>query len=177
MDHPHPADDLPARIVPLQGELLGFLRRRRPQEAEELAQEVWLRVTSAQSAPTEARAFRAYVFTVARRLLIDRHRRSRTIGGLVALDGGRSQESASSASDPHGTAVAAEVLAVVERCLGDMKPEVAQVFRWRATTNLSFKDIAARQGCSLNTALGRQHQAAKRIARALDEAGLSGRTP
>lgn len=172
----HPANDLSDRIAPLQGELLGFLRRRRPHEAEELAQEVWLRVTSA-NAPTEARAFRAYVFTVARRLLIDRHRRSRTIGALVALDGGRAEQGAASGSDPHGQAVAAEVLAVVERCLAAMKPEVAQVFRWRATTDLSFKDIAARQGCSLNTALGRQHQAAKRIARALDEAGLSGRTP
>jgi RNA polymerase sigma-70 factor (ECF subfamily) len=176
MDRPEPADDLPARIAPLQGELLGFLRRRRPQDAEELAQEVWLRVAAA-STPSEPAAFRAYVYTVARRLLIDRHRRRRTIGSLVALDGGRSAELATSPSDPHGQAVAAEVLAEVERCLADMKPEVAQVFRWRATTDLSFKDIAERQGCSLNTALGRQHQAAKRIARALHEAGLSRRTP
>jgi len=176
MDRLDPADNLTERIVPLQGELLGFMRRRRPHEAEELAQEVWLRVSSA-TTPSEPRAFRAYVFTVARRLLIDRHRRSRTIGSLVALDGGRAAEVASSGSDPHGQAVAAEVLAVVERCLGSMKADVAQVFRWRATTDLSFKDIAARQGCSLNTALGRQHQAARRIARALDEAGHSRRKP
>ena len=156
---------------------MGFLRRRCADDAEELAQEVWVRVTSAKP-PTEARAFRAYVFTVARRLLIDRHRRSRTMGRLVALDGGKAAETrGSTATDPHSRAVAVEVLEVVEQCLASMKPEVAQVFRWRATTDLSFKDIAARQNCSLNTALGRQHQAARRIARALEEKGISGRKP
>ncbi len=174
MDHPV-EHRLRESIAPLQGELLGFLRRRRPQDAEELAQEVWLRVTAA-DAPEEPAALRAYVFTVARRLLIDRHRRSRTIGTLVALDGGRAAETTSGGADPHGQAVATEVLEVVERCLADMKPELAQVFRWRTTTDLSFQQIAERQGCSLNTALGRQHQAARRIAAALDEAGLSGRT-
>jgi len=166
---------LSGNIAPLQEELLGFLRRRRPHEAEELAQEVWLRVSAAEP-PTEAPAFRAYVFTVARRLLIDRHRRSRIIGSLVALDGGRAAEATHGGSDPYGQAVAAEVLEVVERCLSEMKPALAEVFRWRTTTGLSFREIAARQGCSLNTALGRHHQAARRVARALEQAGLSGRS-
>lgn len=152
-------------ITMLAEELLGFFRRRAPAEAEELAQETWLRVSAAEVAPEGVRPF-AYV--VARRLLIDRHRRTRTRPALDPLDEGRARSS----SDPHGELVAARALAVVERCLGEMKPEVAQVFRWRTTSDISFAEIAARQGCSLNTALGRHHHATRTLARALREADL-----
>jgi RNA polymerase sigma-70 factor (ECF subfamily) len=154
------------RIADLADELLSFLRRRAPRDAEELAQETWVRVTAA-APDTDARGFRAYAFTVARRLLIDRYRQQRRRGPLVELDGGLAAP-----SDPHSDAVAGQTLAVVEATLAAMKPEVAQVFRWRTTSALSFKDIAERQGCSINTALGRHHQATKRLARALRDAGL-----
>lgn len=160
---PSPLDE---RIAAVADELLGFLRRRAPGDAEELSQEVWLRVSSAQ-VPSDASGFRAYAYTVARRLLIDRYRRGRHRGTLVALDGGLA-----ATNDPHADAVASQTLAIVEHCLAGMKPEVAQVFRWRLTSDLPFKDIASRQGCSLNTALGRHHHATKTIARALREAGL-----
>jgi len=163
---------LDARIAEVADELLGFLRRRAPGDAEELAQETWMRVAAADPR-TDARGFRAYAFTVARRLLIDRHRRRQRRGPLIALDGGLAPPVDGSA-DPHSDAVAAQTLAVVQRELASMKPEVAQVFRWRTTTNLSFKQIAARQGCSVNTALGRHHHATKRLARALRDAGLGG---
>ena len=163
---------LDARIAEVAGELLGFLRRRVPAEAEELAQETWLRVTAA-NPDTDAAGFRAYTFTVARRLLIDRHRQRQRRGPLVALDGGLAPPP-DPTSDPHSDAVAAQTLAVVHDTLAAMKPEVAQVFRWRTTTGLSFKQIAERQGCSLNTALGRHHHATKQLAKALRAAGLGG---
>lgn len=158
------------RIAALADELLGFLRRRAPAEADELAQETWLRLTAA-APDTDADGFRAYAFTVARRLLIDRYRQRSRRGPLVPLEGGLA-----ATTDPHGDAVAAQTLALVEASLSAMKPEVAEVFRLRTTTGLSFKDIAARQGCSLNTALGRHHHATKVLARALRDAGLGGPT-
>ena len=54
-----------------------------------------------------------------------------------------------------------------------MKAEIAEVFRMRMSTDLSFQAIADTQGTGLNTALGRMHRATKLIAEALAEAGLT----
>lgn len=159
------------RIARHRRELLAFLRRRNPAEAEELAQDTWMRVARANPVCPDDGSFRAYAYTVARRLLLDHHRaRARSVS-LVPLEGGVEPGVAAS-HDPAGTVSAGQALAVVQRELGAMKEELAEVFRLRMTTDLSFKDIAARQGCSLNTALGRHHQATKRVARALRAAGL-----
>jgi DNA-directed RNA polymerase specialized sigma24 family protein len=64
------------------------------------------------------------------------------------------------------------VAEVVERELQDMKPEIAEVFRWRAEDDVPFKEIAERHGCSINTALGRMHRATLKVAAALRAAGL-----
>ncbi|MCB9682693.1 MAG: RNA polymerase sigma factor [Alphaproteobacteria bacterium] len=152
------------RIRHHDAQLRGFLERRAPGHGEELAQEVWLRVArAAPDCPTDA-AFRAYAFAVARRLLIDHHRRRSARVQLVPLEGGMDPRGH---DRPDGALAAAEVLAVVEATLEAMKPELAEVFRLRTTTELSFKDIAARQGVSINTALGRMHQAVGKLHAAL----------
>lgn len=173
----HAPAPIEARIGRHQAGILAFLRRRCPGHAEELAQEVWLRVARADpDCPTDA-AFRAYAFATARRLLIDHHRRRAARVRLVPLDGATGPIR-TSPDRPDHHAHAAEVLAVVEATLDGMKPELAQVFRWRTTEDAPFKELARRQDCSINTALGRMHQATKTIRAALTEAGLlDGDTP
>jgi RNA polymerase sigma-70 factor (ECF subfamily) len=162
---------LDSRIERDRAELLAFLRRRAPQDAEELAQEVWLRVArAAPDCPDEAR-FRAYVFAIARRLLIDHHRRCKARIELVALAGGV-DAACGGVSDPESQLEAGDVLSTVEAALADMKPEIADVFRWRMTEDTSFQQIALRQGVGLNTALGRMFRATQRIAEALGARGL-----
>ncbi|NCG20067.1 MAG: sigma-70 family RNA polymerase sigma factor [Rhodobacterales bacterium] len=152
-----------------QHDLLVFLSRRAPREAEELAQETWLRVARANPSFQDESSFRAYAFTVAKRLLIDHYRRSATRVSLVPLEGGREP---SSNSDPLGAACATQTLRVVQDVLDGLKPELAEVFRLRTTTQMSFRAIAAHQAVGLNTALGRMHQATKAIQRALNQQGL-----
>ena len=130
-----------------------------------------MRVARANPVCPDDASFRAYAYTVARRLLLDQHRARARTAQLVPLEGGI-EARASGRDDPHGHVIAGEALAVVQAELDAMKPALAEVFRLRMTTDLSFKDIAARQACSLNTALGRHHQATRRIARALRERGL-----
>jgi len=163
---------LDARIKRHHAALVSFIARRVPTDAEEIAQETWLRVARANPEFDDDRRFRAYAFTVARRLMIDHHRRRSVRVPLVPIDGGLS-EPASREHDPCGRAVAAQVLEVVMGALAAMKPEVAEVFRLRTQTQLSFKDIAQRQSVSLNTALGRHHHATQQIRKALVRAGLS----
>lgn len=158
------------RFVRHREALLGFFRRRAPaREVEELAQETWFRVVRAAPICEDDRSFRAFLYTVARRLLVDRHRRNLRRPRVVPLD------DANAVADrwgPEHTARAAQVAEVMQRELQAMKPELAEVFRWRTTEDVTFKEIAARQGVSVNTALGRMHQATKRVAAALRAAGL-----
>ena len=90
---------------------------------------------------------------------------------LVPLEGGV-ERAASDTPTPMASVLAAEMLASVEHALAEMKPELAEVFRLRTTSDLPFKQIAARQGVSINTALGRMHQAVKKIHRVLAERDL-----
>jgi len=159
---------LDLRISVLEREILGFLRRRIGEDAEEVAQDVWVKITTANPDCADDASFRAYVYVVARRLLIDRYRRKRL--DLVPLDRG---EEPGVAPDAHSRLAAEQMAAVVQRTLGQMKPEVAEVFWLRTREGVAFKDIAERQGCSINTALGRMHAVVKRLKRALAAEGMA----
>lgn len=165
------------RIRRHQAELVRFFARRAPERAEELAQETWLRVArAAPECPSEAH-FRGYVYAVARRLLIDHHRRRRARVHLVPLEGGAERRAGTDAATPFGHAAASDVLAVVEATLDAMKPELAQVFRWRTAEEVPFKEVARRQGTGVSTALGRMHQAVRKIRAALEAADLLQEVP
>ena len=162
---PNPLD---LRISGLEQEILGFLRRRVGEEAEEVAQDVWVKIASVDPDCVDDASFRAYVYVVARRLLIDRYRRKRL--DLVPLEGG---EEPGVAPDAHSTLAAEQMAAVVQRTLGELKPEVAEVFWLRTRDGVAFKEIAEHQGCSINTALGRMHAVVKRLKRALAAEGMA----
>ncbi|MCB9676985.1 MAG: RNA polymerase sigma factor [Alphaproteobacteria bacterium] len=162
-----PEPTMSARIARLEGEILGFLRRRVGAEAEEVAQDVWLKVATADPDCADDEAFRAFVYVVARRALIDRYRRRRV--ELVPLDGGLEP---GAPPDAHSALAAADIAAVVERTLRSLKPEIAEVFWLRTRDDVAFREIARRQGCSVNTALGRMHQVVKRLKKALAAEGI-----
>ena len=164
------SETMEGMIRELRPEILAFLRRRTSENAEELCQDVWLRIVKARPTLTGPQAYRAYAFTVARRVLVDSHRRKAARVSLVLIPGGLETEPTS--ESPHSHACAQEMLGVVEQTLNLMKPELAEVFRLRTRTRLSFRAIAERQGVSLNTALGRMHQTVNRLKEALHDAGL-----
>jgi RNA polymerase sigma factor (sigma-70 family) len=165
---PTTARTLPQRIASLREELLGFLRRRTA-DPEEIAQDTWLKVAEADPPCPDDRSFRAFVYVVARRLLIDAARRRSRRVVVVPLDGG---PVAVERGTPDGDLIAEQALGVVERTLEQMRPEIAEVFRLRHTTDLTFEAIARRQGVGVNTALGRHHRATQLVAGALRAAGL-----
>lgn len=166
--------ELDRRIAQFHGELVGFLRRRVAGDPEEAAQEVWLRVARADADFPNDAAFRGYFYTVARRLVVDLHRRRKARVRLVELDDVTENRSVSGSHAPDGRLQAEEIHRVVEATLAGLKPEIAQVFQWRFQQDVPFKEIAERQGCSINTALGRMHRATKKLAAALEAAGLTG---
>lgn len=148
---PAPADTLEALYQGHHGWLLGWLRRRLhcPHNAADLAQDTFIRVLCAGPyvAPREPRAFLA---TVARRLLIDNGRRKR----LEQAYRDELEQWAlelEQAPSPEQILLAVQVLEGIDRALSRMAPRVREAFILRHLDGLSQNEIAVRLGVSLRT--------------------------
>ena len=151
-----------------QAALMGFLRRRVGEDAEELHQELWARVSRNLDSYTDDGRFRAFLFTAARRLVIDHHRRRSVRPELVGV------EEIRAAVRPRDTAAARELVDAVESALSEMSAETAEVVRMRLAGGVPFAEIAAHQGAPLNTVLSRMHRGLKTLRVALIQQGLAG---
>ena len=155
------------------GRLLGFLLAMRADRdlAEDLAQKTWLKVIG-RFANYEARGtFRAWLFTVARRLWID-EARSAWSRKRVALESSRNGESGGAgkqfdvedpSSGPAEHALARERRGMVTAAIRSMPPELSQTVLLRIDGDLTYREIAEEMGCPLGTALWRAKEAERRI--------------
>lgn len=143
-----PSDSLDALYKGYHGWLLVWLRRRLecPQHAADMAQDTFVRVLAAGSyvAPKEPRAFLA---TVARRLLIDRGRRRKleqAYREALALHAEQMEQ----APSPEQILAAVQALEQIDRALARMPARVRQAFVLRHLDGLSHAEIAERLGVS-----------------------------
>ncbi|WP_440466432.1 sigma-70 family RNA polymerase sigma factor [Pseudomonas sp. YH-1] len=131
--------------------LLGWLRRRLncPHHAADVAQDTFIRVLTAGSyvAPREPRAFLA---TVARRLLIDNGRRQR-LEQAYREELERCAEHMEQAPSPEQILQAIQVLESIDRALARMKPRVRETFILRHLDGLAQDEIARLHGVSVKT--------------------------
>ena len=158
--------------------LMGMLVNRVGPDAEDLYQETWIRVSRNIGTYNEQGSFKAWLFQIARRLVIDHHRRQTARIRLVYGET-IAEPNASSSNRPDQNIRAAEVHAVFATALTDLDAATAEVVRMRIVDNTPFKIIADHQGVPINTALGRMHRGLKRIREALIAAELieTTRTP
>lgn len=156
--------------------LLGFLRPRVGQDAEELHQELWVRVARNLANYDKTERFRAVLFTAARRLVID-HRRRRSVRPALVFSGDQSamdtRHRAPQRTDPIARAELAELIVDVEESLLTLPPQMAEVVKMRLTEDLTFAEIAAHQGVPLNTVLTRMHRGLKKLRAELTRRGSS----
>lgn len=120
--------------------------------AEDLVQEIWIRISAASPGPVAAPL--SYLFRTADLLLIDRYRsvrqsekRDRDWGELNA--GGEGEASGEPSAERHVAALqdAAQVMATLE-ALG---PRVAAVFRRHRVDGVPQREVAQEFGVSLST--------------------------
>jgi RNA polymerase sigma-70 factor (ECF subfamily) len=138
----------------LQNYLRDLLSRR--EDAEDVAQETYLRLVSAATTEQSELHIRALMFRAATNLAYDRFRQRRTHGrhddgGLAALPD----------ETPHAERIVAmeQALRVVERTLLGLPVRCRQVFLLRTTHEWSYEAIAERLGVSKRT-VEREMQAA-----------------
>jgi RNA polymerase sigma-70 factor (ECF subfamily) len=141
--------------------------------AEDLTQEVFIRVhRSIESYRPDGR-FESWLFTIANHLCIDHARRRRPEASLSEQDGQFGPDRFASTS--RGPLESMEdderrraILAAVDR----LPFEQRQVFLLREEAGMSFREIADLAGCPLNTALGRMHYAMEALRKSLRAYGM-----
>jgi len=145
-----------------QDSVMGFLVNRVGTDAEDLFQETWTRVGTRLHTYNETGSFRAWVFQIARRLIIDHHRHNSARIRLVMPPETMTPSSVDT-RQPDQQLEAAEIARAFEATVAQMSFEMAEVVRLRLIDGMPFQEIAKRQGVPLNTALGRMHRGLKKI--------------
>lgn len=156
-----------------QQQLYAYIRSMvtEPADADDTFQEVWMRVMQ-KAARYRKNNFRGWLMRIARNLVIDRYRRRRP---TVSLDA-RTREGtavgellASGDRGPRQEVAGRDVAEFVGTRVAELPLAQREVFVMRTEQDLSFKEIAALQGVSINTALGRMHYAVGRLRQELEQ--------
>jgi RNA polymerase sigma factor (sigma-70 family) len=144
----------------LQPKLLRYLRGHAPDDAEDLASEVWL--AAARTLPRfdgDEEDFRGWFFTIAKRRLIDHRRSHGRRSDAVAL------HAVAERAAPDGAP--AEPLGVGDPLvahLGALPADQREVVLLRVVADLSVADVAAIMGKKPGTIRVLQHRALERLA-------------
>lgn len=149
--------------APLFGYIMNMTRD--PNEADEVFQEVWLKVIRKIDGYRH-RNFRGWLMRIAHNLVVDRARKRKP---EVSLDDNRedSRPMADTLTNgdpgPGKKAEAAELGRRIADAVTTLPMEQKAVFLMRVEADLSFREIARIQRVSINTALARMHYALAKL--------------
>ena len=133
--------------------------------AEELFQEIWLRVIEARGRYTPQARFTTWLYTIAHHHLVD-HWRKRGLT-LVALDG--DELPAANEPDPANAAQAREALARFAVALDTLPALQREAFLLHEESGLSVAEIAAATGSNEEAAKSRLRYAMAKLKAALND--------
>lgn len=150
MADPHAPAGLEAAFLANRAALLRFVRARGAGEgAEDLLQDLWLKIAEAPAGPVGAPL--SYLYRAADRLLIDRYRSARQ-SALREQAWSALQADAAEMPGAERQLAAVQLAALVAALLDGLEPpRVGAVFRRHRVDGLSQRQIAAEFGVSLST--------------------------
>jgi RNA polymerase sigma-70 factor, ECF subfamily len=153
----------------VRGYLLGMVRR--PEVADDLAQEVFQRAWRARDRYRDEGRERAYLLKIADRLVVDRSRR---LGLELTVDETvwREVEPVADDRSPLEEITRAETSQQVAAALGRLTPAQRRVLLLRFFGELTFEEIAESIGCPLGTALSHCRRGLIALRRLLTESAL-----
>jgi RNA polymerase sigma-70 factor (ECF subfamily) len=138
-------------VLPLEPMLIGFLRHhcREIDDVVDLRQDVYVRVYEAAEVglPDNTKAF---IFTVARNLLIDRARHKQ-VAAIVALAPSGDLPDAIDELCPERHAIGRQDMQRLEQAFSELPPKCREVVELRKIAGLSQRDVAARLGITEGT--------------------------
>jgi RNA polymerase sigma-70 factor (ECF subfamily) len=148
--------------------LLRYLHAFAPGAGEDLASETWLRVVRRLDRFSgDERAFRAWVFTIARHRAVDRwRRRARRRDDPVPLE---ALADLPGPDDPAGAAVDAISSRAAVALIATLPPDQAEVVLLRVVAGLEVAEVAAITGKRPGNVRVLAHRALRRLAERLGE--------
>ena len=149
-----------------RGALYRFVLRAIKQKAsaEELYQEVWIRVIEARVRYTPQARFTTWLYTIAHNLLVD-HWRKKGLA-VVALD---TEDVAMESANPARVAEGREGLATFLRALEALPAAQREAFLLHEEAGLSVAEIAAATGAGEEAAKSRLRYAMAKLKAAVDD--------
>lgn len=150
--------------------LYGYLNRLLDNSAlvDDLYQKTWMKVISNLQKYRENQKFSAWLFRIAHNTAMD-HFRARRTAGQFSFDESVEPEALADARDnPIQNMDRAELVASVKSALPNLPVAQREVFLLRQE-GVSFREIAAIQGVSINTVLGRMRYALQKLRQLLSE--------
>lgn len=129
----------------------------RPETARDLTQEVFLRVTRAEVPQLDAAGHRAWVFKIARNLVLNHLR-----------DGHRQGRAVSIADGDVPAPPTQEMAAAIRQALGALADVDRDVFLLRESAGLSYEEIASACDLSVEGVRGRLRRAREQLRQSLD---------
>lgn len=135
-------------------------------DADDLLQELFLRVVRMIGGYTHDGRFEAWLFRIATNLARDRVRRCGRAAGVVnweaeaagGRDGGPAGTASTSEPPPDSSLILREDVDALQRALADLPGAEREVVLLRHFSELSFPEIARLMGTPLGTALARAHR-------------------
>ena len=148
----------------LQPRVLRYLVAREPKEGEDLAAQVWMDVASSLKAFRGGEVeLRAWLFTIARRRLIDHRRRTKRRPAVLAPTEDLADRPAN--DDPEETAVISDSSAEAFRRISSLPKDQADVVLLRVVGGFSVEEVARILRKKPGTVRVLQHRALKALAK------------
>ena len=151
-----------------------FLRRRMAsdEDASDATQEVFLRLARPGARQAAKGRERAYLFTTARNLLIDRHRRWEAQDSEPAVPLAEA-EAVPAPDDTEQLVLVNDTLAVLRRGLASLRRRNREVFILHRFANMGYRQIAEQLGVSERTVERRMSVALSHLRRTLERSAES----
>jgi RNA polymerase sigma-70 factor, ECF subfamily len=134
-------------------------------DVQEIVQDTFVRAFSSLGSFRGESTLRTWLFTIARRLLLDRRRSERRRGEQVEV----SELDAVTEYDPLDSLVAEETRQRMTAALAKLSPTQREVFVLRVSEGLSYKEIAEAAGTTEGAARVHYHNAMRAIKEFLDD--------
>jgi len=146
---PLPAEDIDEVDRRLQAHVRGRVGHR--QDAEDIAQESWARITAATQGDRAAiDNVRGYLFRIARNLIVDHRRRAASTIEIKA-DEAVLDRVADPRPSPESALITRDELRRMDRIMAAMPARPREVFRLSRIEGLSFAEIGRKLGTSRQT--------------------------
>lgn len=143
-------------------------------ETDDIFEETWLKVIDKLPQYRDCGKFSAWLFRIARNIFIDRLRHNKPDRTVPIDTENEFMLPADTGLTPERNLAADDIGNVLRKAISTLQPEQREVFLLREEEDLTFKEIAEIQNCSLGTVLSRMRYALKNLRNILKETEKGG---